>query len=480
MRLNKNLLQRVNSTMSQYPFTVEQMQTLCVELSPLLVESTLTDCCASDQSRPIFVLEKNEERSHLFLCLQRPFLRFHLIQLFRSEFDKALVSHPLKKHLLSATLKAIRLINEDRILCIDFDVLGKKRSLIAEFFPKHPNIHLIDEKGAFLWSLHQLEQEYYTAPPIIPFNPQLKNVLSCLEVESLYAELEKKFLFEHAFAEVRSLLHKRDSAIHKKLKAVKAELKRCQEWENVRHQGELLKANFHLLKRGMTQVKVWDWIQEIEITIPLNSERLPHEQVSALFRQSKKMQQGISHLELQLEKIQDEAIKMESAAEAFSKVDSLAQLELFRKKWTPSPTPKKSVKKAVRIPYHEYYSVNGCRIWVGKNAKDNETLTFKLARGSDWWLHAHNVPGSHVVIRTVKGEEPDPETLSDAIQLALYHSKEKPGGSAEVLITQQKFVTRFGKGHVGKVQISKHKIVLAGFDPARYRAIKERCRLNHH
>lgn len=113
------------------------------------------------------------------------------------------------------------------------------------------------------------------------------------------------------------------------------------------------------------------------------------------------------------------------------------------------------------------------KIWVGKNAKMNEKLTFQLANGRDWWLHVSGYPGSHVIIKMNKDQEPDPETLKDAFQLALYHSKARDMGEGEICFTQRKYVSRLGRKKTGLVQISKHQTAWIRADPVRLQALKK-------
>lgn len=71
-------------------------------------------------------------------------------------------------------------------------------------------------------------------------------------------------------------------------------------------------------------------------------------------------------------------------------------------------------------------STDGYPIFVGRNARENDALTFGLARSEDLWLHARNVPGSHVVVRLEKGTEPPIEThATPATWPALQRSQEK-------------------------------------------------------
>lgn len=459
--------------MSQYNFTLSQIEVLCEELQPLVLGSTLKECLGKDISRPLLVFERDNHLLKLLLCFQKPFIRFHPLQIF-ADSEKKATTHPLNKLLAHGILLSIEVLNQDRILSLGFDVNGKKRFLVGEFFSKHPNCHLLDEEWKILWSLHLFQQNHYLLPPKALPKPDLKaSAFTLLEVESLYTELENKYQFDHLYAEVQKSLNNKLKIAKRQQEKIVTEINNCKNWQEIHHSGDLVKANFHLLKRGLKEITVYDWEKEKDVLIPLDPNKQPQDQVSLLYRRSKKMQKGIEPLQAQLRKTEDNIKRAENDLEKLATVKSFHELMLLSEKLTP-PAPKKKPKRLPRLPYEEFLAEDGTRIWVGKNAKDNETLTFKLAKGSDWWLHANDVPGSHVVIRTEKNKDPEKETVSDAIQLALQYSKAKNQKEAEVLITQQKFVKRFGSGQTGKVQVSKHKVCLAKIDHDHFRLIKQR------
>jgi predicted ribosome quality control (RQC) complex YloA/Tae2 family protein len=101
-------------------------------------------------------------------------------------------------------------------------------------------------------------------------------------------------------------------------------------------------------------------------------------------------------------------------------------------------------------------SSDGLEIWVGRNARENETVTFRWAKGNDWWLHAQGVGGAHVVIRNFGGDLPT-RTLEEAAQLATYFSKLRKAGRAEVDYTRRKHVRRVRGGPAGLVHFSQNR-----------------------
>lgn len=101
------------------------------------------------------------------------------------------------------------------------------------------------------------------------------------------------------------------------------------------------------------------------------------------------------------------------------------------------------------VPFH-YISSDGFDIYVGKNNIQNEELTFKFATGNDWWFHAKNMPGSHVIVKCDKKELPD-KTYEEAAALAAYYSKGRTYEKVEVDYVERKQLKKVTGGAPGFV-----------------------------
>jgi predicted ribosome quality control (RQC) complex YloA/Tae2 family protein len=254
----------------------------------------------------------------------------------------------------------------------------------------------------------------------------------------------------------------------------------CQHWEVAHHKALLLQSNLYRIKKGMAEIAVADWEREgVECILPLDPRIDPKDQLTALFRQAKKLRLGIPHSKRQLQLIIDLLATQQQFIAEVQKINSFDALEAFLLNH-PTLMPSKGHQKITKQtepakPYHTYTSQSGVTIWVGKNAKHNDKLTFHYANGSDWWLHAHNYPGSHVVIRCLeKGKDPDQETVQDAAELALRFSKAKDKhDEGDVTVSQVKFIKRF-KGSPGKVHLSKHRVMHVRLDLARWDRLRGR------
>ncbi|MCA1625408.1 MAG: NFACT RNA binding domain-containing protein, partial [Acidobacteria bacterium] len=107
-----------------------------------------------------------------------------------------------------------------------------------------------------------------------------------------------------------------------------------------------------------------------------------------------------------------------------------------------------------------YVSSDGFEILVGKGAKDNDFLTFRMAKSSDLWLHAADYPGSHVVVKNPNRTEIPQKTLIEAAQIAAFFSQAKTQAKVAVHYTQKKFVNKPKGAVAGLVSLASFKTIL--------------------
>jgi len=129
----------------------------------------------------------------------------------------------------------------------------------------------------------------------------------------------------------------------------------------------------------------------------------------------------------------------------------------------------------INSPYFKYRSSEGYEILVGRSARKNEFVTFKVAATSDFWFHADGYSGAHVIVRNPSKKEILPtRTEQEAAELAVYHSKAKGEKAVAVLMTFRKHVKRISGGSPGQVIVKSHKTILA--DSPRKEDITKRLR----
>ncbi|PJD97291.1 MAG: hypothetical protein CK425_04020 [Parachlamydia sp.] len=451
-----------------------EITALVQELRPLLLHAHFLDAWEEGPRKIYLSFKTPDQQTHtLLLCFQEPFLRFHLVSQ-KSKWQQLGLSKKLFFHLEGSHLTHLDQVNDDRILSLSFAKGKDTFSLVVEFFSKRPNLFLLEKDLTILAVLNPVHTSTYQVPkPPVKSTAYSDQILSNRTIERKYAILEEEAEFEKEKSKLHREMQEKCKRGQRQIEKNREELKYLSQWPQTQHQAELLQANLYRLKKGMTSVRVQDWLQEgAEIELTLDSRKNPAEIVHGLYKKVKKMRGGLERCAKSSEQAASSLEQWQKALQTLEQASHWDDLQSIRKTWKISE-PDAKERSLPTLPYHEYTSTKGVKIWVGKGAKENEKLTFSYAKGSDWWLHVRDFPGAHVVIRTLKGQRPDEGTLNDAFQIALAYSKAKDRGVVDILLTQCKYVTR-AKQKTGQVHVSQHEIWQASFHPESFQVIKHR------
>lgn len=212
--------------------------------------------------------------------------------------------------------------------------------------------------------------------------------------------------------------------IKKKVKKFDQALIDADNAEIFRIKGELLTTFLHEVPRGAKKVTLLNYYEENQpIEISLNEALSPNQNAQKYFQRYQKLKNSVKIVKEQLEKANFEQIYLESVADqlelASPKDIDLIREELIAEKYIKDRQKKKKQKIKKSEP-EKFISSTGLTIFVGKNNLQNDQLTLKSARKTDTWLHAKDIPGSHVIINS---NEVDEESLLEAANLAAYYSK---------------------------------------------------------
>lgn len=452
--------------------TYGELSLLVEEIAPQLLGASLFSVEEVDRWRWIFNFSNKKEELPLFVCVEHPFLRFHLLSR-KGKTKTSPFQVQMQNALSGMRLQKMKLIEGDRILILDFSKENQCTTLVLELFSRTPNVYVLDEKQNILHSMHPVNKERYTFPQSSPSQTGGKGEHSCSsrEVEERYFKKEKEFEFQKAKDQILRKLRVKRKALEKKRSQIQEDLEKAQQWESIQHQADLLQSNYHLLSKHSTQVNVWDWEINQEVTIPWDPRLTPEKGVARYYKKAKKLHLSLHHHQKRLEETGHEIEKLNETISTVEFVETLKEL-------TPWFSPKEGIKTPAKtrgssLPFRRFFSKQGWEILVAKTAKENERLTFSHAKGTDWWFHARNCPGSHVVLRVPKkGQIPQDQDLKEAAFLALFFSKEK--GDGEVSYTQCKYLKKIKGAAPGKVSMQKEKVLFIRRDPHLLSEIKSR------
>lgn len=246
--------------------------------------------------------------------------------------------------------------------------------------------------------------------------------------------------------------NKRKINIHEKT------LKKAQHAAKYQKFGELLTANMHLVQKGDTSVTVVDYYDpdQKEISIDLQSDKTPSENAQIYFKRYRKLESAQGKAKNELLRTKREITYLEQIIQQIE-TGRDEDIEDIREELREQGYIRKQIvkRKKRRKPMPEkFIATDGTEIYVGRNNKQNEYVTHKLAHRNDTWLHALDIPGSHVVI---KANEPSEETLLEAAQLAAYYSKAQQSASVPIDYTEVRFVKKPSGGKPGFVTYTNQK-----------------------
>ena len=217
------------------------------------------------------------------------------------------------------------------------------------------------------------------------------------------------------------------------------------ESESYRIKGELLSAYAYQIQKGQTQVALPNYYDNNQvIEIELDPRKTAIENSQAYFKRYTKYRDALKHIALQRQLAQEEIAYLESVQVQLSRADlqDVAQIRLELAEQGYLSAKQQNLKKRRQekgLGPRLYQASDGTRILVGRNNLQNDQLSLKQANKNFWWLHAKNIPGSHVIIES---DQPSDTTLTEAAMLAAYYSKFQQSANVPVDYLQVKHLRK--------------------------------------
>jgi predicted ribosome quality control (RQC) complex YloA/Tae2 family protein len=345
-----------------------------------------------------------------------------------------------------------------------FPVLGNEvwAYLKTQGFDQEPN-----EAKWKLWqsALQQLESpHYYVARyreriifTLVPLGNILKEFTDPIAaITEFYLQLVTTGGFENKKADALSNVEKKIKSTESFLSKNQSKLREIESDQHYQTWGDLIMANMHLVKAGLSKITLTDFYTGQPVEIKLKPELNAQKNAEVFYRKSKNHQIEIDKLRESL------AQKEKELAHLFDLKEKITGSENFQGLASVTDTVFKreqAKEKIKKLPYHEF-EFKGYKIWVGKSAEANDELTLKYSFKDDLWLHAKDVAGSHVLIKYQSGKNFPKDVIEFAASLAAYHSKRKNESLCPVAFTPKKFVRKRKGDPAGLVVVEKEDVIL--------------------
>ena len=253
--------------------------------------------------------------------------------------------------------------------------------------------------------------------------------------------------------------------LNRKLALQEKELEATYDRERLRQLGDIVTANIHKIVKGQTVLQAEDFYDEnmTVIDIPISPILSPQQNAAKFYKDYGRMKNAEKELTKQIELGETELQYLRSVLEELNRAQSDQELEEIRQElqsqgYVKTDTGKKRMKQAKSTPMR-FVSTDGYPIYVGRNNRQNDELTFKSARKDDIWCHASKVHGSHVIIACA-GVTPPDDTITQASQLAAYYAETTGGQNIPVDVTPVKQVKKPPNAKPGMVIYHTYKTVI--------------------
>lgn len=287
-------------------------------------------------------------------------------------------------------------------------------------------------------------------------------------LDYFYSQRDKTARLKQRANDLFRLLVNTNERISKRLAVQHEELKNCENKDRMKLMGDLISANIYRIKKGDGCVKLENFYDNEfdQIEVELDPRLTPSQNAQKYYSNYRKYMTAEKKLTEQIKLGEEELKYIDSVFESLSRAESEMEinelrLELAEQGYLRSNRVRGSKMRSTS-PY-EFVSSDGFIILAGRNNKQNDKLTLKIAAKHDIWLHTHNIAGSHVIIVT-GGETPPETTIKEAAIIAAVKSKAKDSSQVPVDYCLRKYVKKPAGAKPGMVIFINNKTVYVNPD----------------
>ncbi|MEZ5344509.1 MAG: NFACT family protein [Pyrinomonadaceae bacterium] len=461
------------------------------------IEAELSGHLAGRKFGKIFVLSRMmiavdfrlDDGKYLLISVEPGSPRIYLIKRRLKTLEKRSASQPsfvsfIRKKIANSVVEKVIKLEGERVIRIELaarNELGQSElfSLVIQLTGRSSNLFLLDGEDRILDSLRETEGKGQTAPDVYspPAKPRTnqfsQDVFDQKEHNSLSEALDQYYKEKEADSKFRSAANAALGSVQKDLKKqIRLRSQLGQDLEQHgdpgkwKHYGDVLLANVNTAKRKDGKIIATDYFDNDSPLIEIEAEDNASvtEAAESYFKRYTKARNAKTEIAKRLELISAEIEKLEKKKASLKTAIENKDLETIE---SVAPDAKSSRSNQIQKRKAESFagaktftSGDGFEILVGKRSKDNDFLTFRVAKSLDTWLHAADYPGSHVVIRNPNRKEIPQNTLLEAAQLAAFYSKARKESKVAVHYTQKKFVNKPKGAAPGLVSLASFKTLL--------------------
>ena len=277
--------------------------------------------------------------------------------------------------------------------------------------------------------------------------------------------------------QLQKLVAAESAKLSRKLQALREDLLHAEDAEGQRMLADTIMANLYQLRKGQTCAELVNIYDGTSVTIKLNPMFSPSDNAQAYYKKYNKYKRAQSELRQQIAATESMLTYLASLDASLMTATTKNEIEEIRQEMVGAGLIREIGKKK-KTPLQKSQPLHlklrqGVDLYIGKNNKQNDYVTFTIGGPRDLWLHTKDIPGSHIIM---KATTPTPEDIALAVELAAYFSKARSGSNVPVDCVERRYVKKPAGAKPGFVIFTNQRTYYATPDEHKLAPYLEQCR----
>lgn len=405
----------------------------------------------------ICFMSKDNEQKRLIEIPQKPPMFCMLLRKYLESSKISKVVQPPYERIIEFYIETFNELSEKIYLCLAVEFMGKHSNVILYSYDTNLILGCAHNVGAeksreremagglpYVYPANR-PTEWYSTGNSFENNNQIDDYYAQCIYEDKFKKLKDKFI-----QIVNRKLKKDKSSLNKMLYKLEKEVNS----DKYRLYGDLIMANLYNNKDFSKSITVFDYENNKDITIELEETLSLKDNANKFYKLYNKGKTSLTKLTELSDELKAEVSYYEQILYSLDLASSVDELLEIKSEIEPEQL-KKTVKKSALEPLE--FNIDGCKIFVGRNNKQNDYIVSKLSRDEDFWFHTKDCAGSHVLLRC---ENPSDELILKCAELAKEYSKGKLSSKVGVIYTKRKFLKKPPKANLGYVTYKNEREII--------------------
>ncbi len=275
-------------------------------------------------------------------------------------------------------------------------------------------------------------------------------------VNTFFLTYIRKYSTEKEKGEILKQLQKKAKQTENYISKTEQKLQKIEHEMNWQLMGDLVMAHMHEIPEGTDKVTLNNFYTGEPVKIKLNKQLPPQKNAETFYRKAKNQKIEIGELKENLHNKEEQLLNIYTQIDDIQTLDDVKSIRQYIREHELEKT---SAGQQQAVPYRKFM-IEGYDVLVGKSARHNDDLIREYAWKDDLWLHAKDVPGSHVLVKQIPGKKIPNPVLEKAAQLAAWFSKRKTDTLCPVIYTPKKYVRKAKGLYPGQVIVEKEEVIM--------------------